>query len=360
MKERILLFTFEELWKISGRRIYRWEEFDLMDRQPLKLITKSDVVKHLPMSKAIDCMESAFAKLSSGSCTVPARYITNTDDNSLTFLLKPAFVDEHKKSSLKILIQKNAKQIEGIPTILGIALLIDNITGEILSIIDGEYITALRTGAASGLATKYLSRPESNTLAIFGCGTQGRTQLKAVEAVRNIERIWVFDKSIDNANLFIQEVSPETTAGIEYTNDLSILKNVDIICTATNSNQPLFSRDQLKAGVHINAIGSFKPEMQEIDPEIMRAARIYLDDKKACINESGDILKAFSNTNSMSKNIVGEIGELVLNNIDGRTSDSESTLFKSVGNAIQDYEIAYELYKKSQAENFGQEIKLYE
>jgi ornithine cyclodeaminase/alanine dehydrogenase-like protein (mu-crystallin family) len=329
-------------------------------RQPIRLIKRSEMAKSFKMTEAIDSMADAFAKLSSAECYVPKRYITSSRDQSLTFLFKPAFVNNHTKASIKILTQKNSDSLPGIPRILGIVLLIDNISGEILSIMDGAFITALRTGAASGLATKHFSGKDSSKLAIFGCGSQGRTQLRAVDAVRKIEKIWVFDKSSEQGELFIEEMVTETKADIEFTNDLAVLKDVDIICTATNSEKPLFYKKHLKKGTHINAIGSFRPQMQEIDPEIVKSSRIFLDDKDACLKESGDLLKAFKDAAFPNENIIGEIGEYLLNKIPGRTSSDETTLFKSVGNAIQDFEVADRIYNKSLSENFGMEIRLYE
>ncbi len=329
-------------------------------RKPIRVIKNSEIAKVFTMTEAIDSMEDAFSKLSSGECYVPKRYITSTKDESLTLLLKPAFVNNSDKLSIKVLTQKNSNSISGIPTILGIVLLIDNVTGEILSIMDGSFITALRTGAASGLATKYLSRKDSSKLAIFGCGSQGRTQLTAVNAVRNIEKIWVFDKSREHAEMFIKELASDLTADIEYAKDLTVLKDADIICTATNSKKPLFSKSHLKAGTHINAIGSFKPVMQEIDHEIIRSSRVFLDDKEACMNESGDLLNAFKDSSNLQENIIGEIGEFLLNEIDGRTSSDEITLFKSVGTAIQDFVVANRIYDKSLAKNIGEEIRLYD
>jgi len=329
-------------------------------RQPIRLIKRSEMAKFFTMTEAIDSMADAFAWLSSGDCYVPKRYITSIRDESLTLLFKPAFVNNHSKSSIKILTQKRSNSIPGIPTILGIVLLIDNVTGEILSIMDGEYITALRTGAASGLATKHLSRKDSRSLAIFGCGGQGRTQLMAVVAVREIEKIWVFDKSREQAEMFIEKMVCEISADIEFTNDPAVLKDVDIICTATNSEKPLFSKSHLKPGTHINAIGSFQPNMQEIDPAIIKSSRIFLDDKEACLNESGDLFNVLKDSTILNDNIIGEIGEYVLNRVAGRTSAHETTLFKSVGTAIQDFVVANKIYEKSLIENLGEEIRLYE
>ena len=318
------------------------------------------MANNFTMSEAIDWMAFAFAKLSSGDSYVPKRYIFNTKDDTLNLLLKPAFINEQNTSSIKILTQKQSTLIPGIPTILGIVLLIDTVTGEILSIMDGEFITALRTGAASGLATKYLSRKDASKLAIFGCGSQGKTQLEAVNTVRNLEKIWVFDKFQETAQNFIDEMSCKTKAEVEFTDDLSILKNVDIICTATNSKSPLFYKEHLKNGVHINAIGSYKPNMQELDPEIINSALSYFDDKKACICETGDFLRAIETPGFTEKNIIGEIGECVLGKTEGRKSSEDITIFKSVGTAIQDLVVADRIFSKSLKKDFGQEIRLYE
>jgi ornithine cyclodeaminase/alanine dehydrogenase-like protein (mu-crystallin family) len=312
------------------------------------------------MLEAIDCMEIAFSSLSSGNCYVPKRYIARIEHKSLTLLLKPAFADNSDKSSIKIITQKDSNPNSIIPTILGIVLLLDTNTGEILSIMDGAYITAIRTGAASGLATKHLSRKDSKRLAIFGCGAQGRTQLKAVNAVRELEKIWIFDKSPEKGGKFIEEMSPEISADMEFTSKLDVLSEVDIICTATNSESPLFEKTHLKNGVHINAIGSFQPNMQEIDPAIIKSSKIFLDDREACLNESGDFLKAYEDISILDRNLTGEIGEYLLKKIDGRISSDEITLFKSVGNAIQDFVVADRIYDKSLKENFGEEFRLYE
>lgn len=330
------------------------------NRKPIILINRSLIARHFTMPEAIDSMAAAFASLSSGTCHVPERYVISTRDEALTFLFKPAFNGTNQRSAIKILTQKHKDSIPGIPTILGIVLLVDNVSGEILSIMDGEYITALRTGAASGLATHYLSREDSRNVAIFGCGTQGRTQLEAVNAVRTLEQVWIFDKISAQAESFAEEMQNKIPARIEISTDFSVLNEVDIICTATNSERPLFNKKQIKNGTHINAIGSFKPEMQELDPEIIASSRIYFDDKTACLNESGDFIKAGKMYSNILNKSIGEIGECVLGKIPGRTSPEDITLFKSVGTAIQDLIVANNIYDKSRLEKFGQEIRLYE
>ncbi|WP_372846981.1 ornithine cyclodeaminase family protein, partial [Pontiella sp.] len=309
-------------------------------RQPLKVIKKSEMENCYSMSDAIDGMARAFASFSSGGCYVPHRYVTRSPDGALSLLFKPAFPHHNDKFSCKFITQKNDGGMPGIPTILGVVLLLDSTTGEIVSIMDGDFITAIRTGAASGLATKLLAREDSRTLAVFGCGGQGRTQLEAVDAVRDLEQVWVFDSSRERAEAFIEDMGHKTKANIEFASDLFTLKDADVICTATSAKSPLFRRDHLKTGVHINAIGSYTPEMQELDPVVIKSGRSYFDDMESCLTESGDYIRSIVNPVAAGDHIVGEIGDCVLGRAPGRISPDETTIFKSVGTAIQDFVVA--------------------
>ena len=312
------------------------------------------------MSKAIDAMGKAFSSLSAGESYVPLRYVSKIPDNGLVMLFKPAYVNKDKRLSIKILSQRNSGFFPGIPSIQGIVLVIDSITGEILAIMDGEYLTALRTGAASGLASRHFARKDASVMALFGCGSQGRTQLQAVICERNIKKALVYETNKELANNFISEMGKRYDLEMHYCTDTSQLKEADIICTATNSQKPLFNREHLKKGVHINAIGSFQPHMQELDPFIIRDARIFTDLTDACLKESGDLIKPVSEGIIEKNHIAGEIGDFLLNKISGRESDDQITIFKSVGVAIQDYEVASDIYNYSLEKEFGVEFRLFE
>jgi ornithine cyclodeaminase/alanine dehydrogenase len=315
--------------------------------------------KHFSMQEAIAAMSIAFAGLSSGTNVVPERYVADAPDGALTLLLKPAFAGELNTFAVKMLTQRNSGPAGGIPTITGIVMLVDKVTGQLLSVMDGEHITALRTGAASGLATQLLARENSHCMALFGCGSQGRTQLEAVCAVRDIQKTWVFDTSMEQAESFLEEMNERVQSEIEIATDPSVLKEADIICTATPSEKPLFHQGDISDGTHINAIGSFKPYMQELDPDLIQSSRIYFDDRNECL-KSGDIKRTISKHGDMAQRFTGEIGDLVLGKVPGRGSPNETTLFKSVGTAIQDLVVADHIYRKSRTERFGEEIRLYE
>jgi len=260
-------------------------------RKPIRIITARDIRQHYSMHQAIQAMEHAFCLLSSGKAFIPLRYNKKHPASDLVMLFKPAFVEKAKLASAKFLTQRENRIIPGIPVIQGIVLLMDAETGEILSIMDGEYLTALRTGAASGLATRCFARKNARTLAIFGCGAQGRTQLEAVVCVREIKKVLVFDTNKEAADRFMKEMEEKSGIEMVYSEDTASLKEADIICTATNSTSPLFKKEELKKGVHINAIGSFQPHMQELDPFLVREARIFVDHAESCLKESGDFIK---------------------------------------------------------------------
>lgn len=329
-------------------------------RKPIILIKSSEIKKHFSMPEAIDAMEEAFSSLSSGKSFVPLRYVTSMAGGALNLMLKPAAVDSLNRAAIKIITQKEMGAVRGIPAIVGIVLVLDTETGEILSIMDGEYLTALRTGAASGLATKYFAREDAETVAIFGCGTQGKTQLEAVAAIRNIKKAWVFDKFKASAESFISEMQNKLNIDIQISESNTVLKECDVICTATNAEAPLFLKDDLREGVHINAIGSYRPNMQELDPHILKHAKIFVDQKEACLAETGDLIKPINAGLFSDNHIHGDIGEFALKEIEGRTSETEITVFKSVGVAIQDFVVANRIYEKALKAGFGQAINLFE
>ncbi|MDX9728213.1 MAG: hypothetical protein RBT50_03020 [Bacteroidales bacterium] len=326
----------------------------------MRIIRAGEIKQHYSMRQAIDAMERAFTALSSDECHIPMRVVTRLPADDLLMLYKPAFVERDKQVTVKFITQREKTVIPGIPAIQGIVIVIDSVTGEIMSIMDGNHITALRTGAASGLATRHLAGKNAHTMSLFGCGAQGKTQIEAVLCERPVRKILIFEKNRDLAFRFIEELQGETSAEMVYCENISALNDTDIICTATNATAPLFKREDIKKGAHINAIGSFQPHMQELDPWLIRDARVFLDSTEPCLKESGDLIKPIRDGIITDSHIAGEIGDLLLNRITGRESDDQVTIFKSVGVAIQDYVVATDIHKSSLEKGFGTEIRLSE
>jgi ornithine cyclodeaminase/alanine dehydrogenase-like protein (mu-crystallin family) len=323
-------------------------EFNLSDQffRNIKLLSSGDIKKLICMEEAINAVELAFASYSDGKSQVPQRYVSGIQGVGMDLFFKPAYNEMLGRIAVKILTQKKGKVHQGIPTILGVVLLLDMNTGAILSMIDGTYLTALRTGAASGVATRLLARENAETVAVFGCGAQGKTQLEAMCNVRPVKHALLYDINTDTAGKLKISMEKELDISIHVEKDLQKLKQADIICTATNSEIPLFSRDDISKGVHINAIGSYKPNMQEIDPLIIKSSVLYADSRESVLKESGDLIKPVRDR-IFSKDIIkAEIGDLINNKVAGRQTDDEITIFKSVGLGVQDLFVANAIYNK--------------
>ena len=216
---------------------------------------------------------------------------------------------------------------------------------------DGAYITALRTGAAGGIATKLFAREDAETVAVFGCGAQGITQLEAVCNVRPIKQALLYDLNIDAANKVKTEMEGKLNISIRVEKNLKNLKQADIICTATNSEKPLFSQKNISKGVHINAIGSYKPDMQELDPLIIKEGKLFVDSRESVLKESGDLIKPIAEHIFTGSVIEAEIGELINEKTVGRHTDNEITIFKSVGLGVQDLFVANAIFEKFSQQN---------
>jgi len=323
------------------------KEIVLYDSVPIKIISSEDIRHVLSMKDAIKLMSIAFGSFSNDECEIPLRYVANLHGMDSTLIFKPAYMKKLSRAGIKILIQSNQRnRNKNFPTIIGIVILIDAYSGQIKALMDGSYLTALRTGAASGIATDYLARKNAETLAVFGCGAQGKTQLEAIASVRDIKKVYVYDIDPVKAEMFVKEMKGKFDFEIIPTDNLDYLNTVDIICTSTNSKKPLFSMDHIREGVHINAIGSYKPDMQEIDPGIIKNCKLYVDSFESCIKESGDIIIPLRDGIITKDNIIGEIGSVILGRIESRKTDNEITVFKSVGIAIQDLVVSNEIYNK--------------
>jgi ornithine cyclodeaminase/alanine dehydrogenase-like protein (mu-crystallin family) len=223
-------------------------------------------------------------------------------------------------------------------------ILFDAENGKPLAILDAENLTAIRTGAASGLATKLLSNTNSSVAAIFGAGIQARYQLRAICEVRNIKKVLLFDNDLARAESFKDEMENELGLTIEICSDQNVLKNAQIICTATTSSLPVFDDNFISDGTLINAIGSYQPHKREIPSATVALSKIFVDSRDSCLKEAGDLIIPKNEGIDFE---VTEIGELLQKNKSERSSNEEITFFKSVGNAAQDLICAIHIFKKT-------------
>lgn len=312
----------------------------------MKILTSEDVKKLVHMNEAISVVEKAFAELAKGNVQMPVRTITDFGTDNLSIFYKPSFSPSLQTVAIKLLSHCKQGSINGNPALQGNIILIDTTKNTTKAIIDAGYLTALRTGAASGVATKYLSRKDSTILALFGTGAQAFSQIEAVCCERDIKKVYVYSRSPQSVERFISDMKIRTSVEL-LVGKTDNLREADIICTATASEQPLFSLHELKKGVHINAIGSYSATMQELPDDIFTQASLFVDHKESCFSETADIIRPIQKDLLPTNSYKGEIGELIQTQIKGRTSDDEITVFKSVGIAIQDLFTADYVYNKS-------------
>lgn len=325
------------------------------------ILSASDVRRTLPMDQTIEAMKRAFAAFSRGNANVPLRSRLSVPAHDAVALFMPAYLadEEGEALAVKAVTLFSHNNQFGLPLIHAAVLLFAANTGHPIALLEGSSLTAIRTGAASGAATDLLARPECQTVAIFGAGVQARTQLEAVCSVRHVQMVWVYDPNQEKAERFRDEMAGQGSIPVDIRVAMTpgqALREADIICTATTSHTPVFEDRFLKPGTHINAVGSYTPEMQEIPAETVQRACLVVDSRVAVLAETGDILQPLQEGRIDAGHIRAELGEIVIGRQPGRTDDSQITLFKSVGLAVQDAAAARLAFHNARQAGIGKEV----
>ena len=294
----------------------------------------------MPMGECIAAMKTAYTALSAGKAEVPLRMRLPVKPNSGLSILMPAFVDNAAGQALavKIVSLFDNNPSKGLPFIHAGVLVLNPETGAVEALLEGSSLTAIRTGAGAGAATDALARNDAKILAIFGAGVQARTQLAAVCEVRDIETVWVYDSNPAQVRSFIDEMAGKARIPDHLRsahNSTEAVLDADIISTATTSKTPVFFDSDVKLGAHINGVGSYTLDMQEIPSESVARARVTVDSRSAAQVESGDIANPLQKL-LIKESDIAEIGEVISGEKPGRSSAEEVTVFKSVGVAVQD------------------------
>lgn len=322
------------------------------------LLTKEDIKSVFTMKDAIEADKKCYKFFSEGKAVVPLR--TNIPapavDGSLLFM--PSYIEDMKAAGLKVvnIFPQNAKK--GLPTTVGQVLLIDGETGVVTSVMDGTYITALRTGAASGAAFDLFGREDAKEGALIGTGGQAPCQLEAMLSARKLDTVRVAARNYEKTKKFTEKMNNELAQyGAKIvaceTPDEAI-KGADLVALATVSEEPVFNADSVKPGAVISGVGSYQPNMQEIDPAIFaKAGKIYFDSVDAVLGESGDILKPLADGSLSKDQFTGDIGDYILGNIPGRESEDEIIVYKNVGLGALDLVAAAEVYRKAKEASVG-------
>lgn len=322
------------------------------------LLNRDDVASILKMDDCIHYVENAFKELANGTAVLPLR--TNISPPGGIALYMPAYLKEMKALACKVVtVYKNNPKKHNLPVVIGKVLVQDPGSGDVVCIMDGGYLTAVRTGAASGVATKYLAREDEGQVAgIFGTGVQARMQLLAVAEVRKLSKAIVYDIVETAAVAFINDLAPKVGFEVIRANNPGDVLNADIICTATSSSTPVFDGLKVRPGTHINGIGSHTPDARELDTTVIKRSKFIGDSKEGCFSEAGDIIIPVREGAIDESHFYAELGEVITGKKPGRENDQEITVFKSNGLAIQDAATARLVYEKALEAGIGVEVKL--
>ncbi|MBN1201262.1 MAG: ornithine cyclodeaminase [Anaerolineae bacterium] len=319
----------------------------------MRILTADDVRAAVDMRAAIDAVRAGFVALSTGRANVPLRGVLETPGGVL--LTMPAQIEGAPVSAVKVVSVCPENRSHGLPTIYAAVLVTDAQTGAPLALMDGGVLTAQRTGAASGLATDLLAVSQASILAVIGAGVQARTQVAAVCAVRPITEIRIF--SLFGAEQMADELRELYPARVVVAPSApAALEDAHVVVAATNSKTPVVHLDDLAPGAHINGIGSFTPEMQEIAADVVLASRVVVDHRASAWAEAGDLIIP-RNQGLITGDIVhAEIGEIAAGLKEGRHDPHEITFFKSVGNAVQDAALAQRVIAAADERGLGIDV----
>ena len=329
----------------------------------MRIIVQSDVERLLPVRDCVDVMARAMAATSRGDVTLPIRQFIPVPDAPGKLAVMPGTLGDPACFGIKLVCKYErppiGSQRDPLGTHVGMVMLFDSAKGVPLAMIEGSSLTAIRTSAASALATRHLAREDARHLAVLGNGEQAMRHVAAMIAVRPIETISVWGRNRERAQDFADEVAAQTGLPVHCRADVAAaVAESDIICTTTSAKTPILSGADLRPGQHVNLVGSAIAASAEVDDAAVASSRFYVDYRPAAMAAAGELLNAIANGAVEESHIVGEIGEVVSGKVAGRQNSQEITMYKSLGVASQDLAAAHAIWTMAEAENSGLEVDL--
>jgi ornithine cyclodeaminase/alanine dehydrogenase-like protein (mu-crystallin family) len=318
------------------------------------VLNQEEVERLLDMEGCIGAMEGALATLARGEMDMPLRFIFGPAGSPSLIGLMPAHrAGDDPLYSLKTVCVFPDNPKRGLDAHQGTVTLFDGETGVVRALMNASAITAIRTAAVSAVATRLLAREDTKKLAILGAGVQARSHLDSMRAVRDFDEIVLFSPTPGHAQSLAEEFGVETAESAE-----DAVRGADVVVTATNATEPVLERSWLKEGAHLNAVGGRPPQMTELDPETVAAAVLYVDRRESAENEAGDYRRALEEGAIGPDHIRGEIGEVLIGTKPGREDDSQLTMFRSLGLAVEDLAAAEYVVGRAREEGAGTEVEL--
>jgi alanine dehydrogenase len=323
------------------------------------VLSEKQVRSLIDIEELIAVLERAHIQYSTGKTVMPVRLVVPLPQIHGRITSMPGYLNEDKALAMKVVTYFENNPTQNLPAILASILLFNTDTGKVMAVMDGSYITAIRTACASAMATRVLANPETSVLGILGAGVQARAHIQALNRVKKWSRIKLYSPSGRSAAKIKGDLELEIGVPIDAVDTAEkAVRDSDVVVTCTTSRQPILNCEWLKPGAHINAVGSHRPDSREIDGRTLARSKVVIDSREAIMAECGDVLLAIKEQIITEAHLHGEIGEVLAGIKAGRTNADEWTLYKSVGIAIQDVAAALLVYRKARELNVGTDVEV--
>ena len=313
----------------------------------------------LSYKACINIVRNAMVETSKKNIHMPLRKGMSLNENGKVLGYMFGYLGKPKCFGVKLvsLFENNNKK--GYSSHLGLMVLYEINNGLPIAIMDGSVITSIRTAAASAVATEQLARKNASILSILGTGEQAKSHLYSIPCVRSLSKIIIWGRNPKKVQAFINKHKNNTSINLQSSNNIeSAVKHADIICTVTSSSEPILFNKWIKPGTHLNLVGSSVPNKSEVDNDLVLKSKFYVDYRESTLAQAGEFLKAKNEGLLNNSHIKGEIGEVILGKKESRTSETEVTVYKSLGVASQDLAAAYYVYQNAKKNNIGQIINI--
>lgn len=318
------------------------------------LLTERDVRAVLSMPDLITAMEGALVKFSSGAVRQPVRSVIEVGEDRAFFGIMPAALNDPPAVGAKLVTVYEHNHAVGLPSHLATIVLLDHATGALAAILDGRYITEARTAAVSAVSVKHLARPDARVLAIIGSGVQARSHLEAIRHVRALSEVRVWSPNAEHRQAFVRHAAETTTLAVRAASTAAeAIRGADVIVLATSSRTPVILDADVAAGAHITAVGACRPDQREMPTALMARARVFVDSRLAAQQEAGDILIPMGEGAIDANHLAGELGQVVGQEVAGRLNDTQVTVFKSLGLAVEDMVAAHLALSRARVAGLG-------
>jgi ornithine cyclodeaminase len=318
------------------------------------LLSEHDVRDVLPLDDLIDAMQHALAAFSRGRVAQPLRTVLTIGAEQAFFGVMPAYLPDTPAVGTKLVTVFGGNAAIGLPTHLATIVLLDPATGELRAMMDGRYITEVRTAAVSAVSVRLLARGDAGTLSILGSGVQARSHLEAIARICRLRRVTVWSPNDTSRASFVRDMQPRLDIPlVAAASPPEAVHGADLIVVATAAHTPVLRSEWVADGAHICAVGACRPDQREMETSLVARARLFVDSRAGALAEAGDVVLPIAEGAIAPEHIAGELGEVASGGVAGRRSSSEVTLFKSLGMAVEDVAAAHLAYERAAARGLG-------